>query len=148
MKKPDKSSPERELLRSFEAAGLIEYLEYLQSGKRVMMTNFKAGVAKGLGLTLGMSVVLGIFAWVLTLLVDLPVIGEYAGQIEDYMNEFRDSTNYTDEFYEMNELLRSIDENTSGPEAADSPENGTAASEATLGTEGSAQESPMPESPE
>ena len=30
-------------------------------------------VAKGLGLTLGMSVVLGAAAWVLTMLVDLPV---------------------------------------------------------------------------
>jgi hypothetical protein len=112
MKKPDRSSPEKEILKTFEAAGLVEYLEYLQSGKRIMMTNFKAGIAKGLGLTLGMSLVLGIIAWVVALLVDLPVVGEYAREIENYMNEYRESTNYTDEFNEMNELLRHIDENT------------------------------------
>jgi hypothetical protein len=56
----------------------VEYLEYLQSGKRIMLTNFKAGMTKGLGLTLGMSVVLGLFAWMLTLLVDLPIIGKLA----------------------------------------------------------------------
>ncbi len=133
------------MLKSFEAAGLIEYLEYLQSGKRIMMTNFKAGVAKGLGLTLGMSVVLAIMAWVLTLLVDLPVIGEYASQVEDYMNEYRESTNYTDEFYEMNELLRNIDENTSLPETADMIDGSTSETEE---TEEKPQEASMPELPE
>ena len=34
------------LILGHEAAGVVEYLEYLQSGKRVMLTNFKAGVAK------------------------------------------------------------------------------------------------------
>lgn len=115
MKKPDKSSPDKEMLKAFEAAGLVDYLEYIQSGKRIMAANFKAGVARGLGVTVGMSLVLGIVAWVLTLLVDLPVIGEYAGQVEDYMNEYRESTNYSDAFAEMNELLRHIEENTEVP---------------------------------
>lgn len=112
MPAPKKASPEKEILKTFEAAGLVEYLEYLQSGKRIMLTNFKAGVAKGLGLTLGMSLVLGLLAWVVTLLVDLPVIGEYAQAAEDYMNEYRDSTNYNDDFAEMNVLLKQIGENT------------------------------------
>ncbi len=112
MKKPDKSSPDKEMLKAFEAAGLVEYLEYIQSGKRIMAANFKAGVARGLGITVGMSLVLGIVAWVLTLLVDLPLIGEYAEQVEAYMNEYRESTNYNDDFAEMNELLRHIEENT------------------------------------
>ena len=112
MPSPPKSSPDKELLKTFEAAGLVEYIEYLQSGKRIMLTNFKAGVAKGLGLTLGMSVVLGLFAWVLTILVDLPLIGEYALQAETYMNEYKENTNYSDEFAEMSEQLRDINENT------------------------------------
>ena len=112
MPSPPKSSPDKELLKTFEAAGLVEYIEYLQSGKRIMLTNFKAGVAKGLGLTLGMSVVLGLFAWVLTMLVDLPLIGEYALQAKTYMNEYTESTNYSDEFADMSEQLREINQNT------------------------------------
>lgn len=112
MPSPPKSSPDKELLKTFQAAGLVEYIEYLQSGKRIMLTNFKAGVAKGLGLTLGMSVVLGLFAWVLTILVDLPLIGEYALQAKTYMNEYKEETNYSDEFAEMSEHLREINENT------------------------------------
>jgi hypothetical protein len=115
MKKPTKSSPDKEMLKAFEAAGLVEYMEYLKSGRRIMMTNFKAGVARGLGLTLGMSLVIAIIAWIVALLVDLPVVGEYAQKVEEYMEEYRESTNYTDEFNEMNEILRQIDDNTSPP---------------------------------
>jgi hypothetical protein len=100
------------MLKAFEASGLIEYMEYLQSGKRIMLTNFKAGVAKGLGVTLGMSVVLGLAAWVLTMMVNLPLIGQYASDAKQYMLEYQEHTNYTDEFMEMNQLLRQIDENT------------------------------------
>lgn len=105
------SSPEKEIVKVFEAAGLVEYLEYLKSGKRIMWLNFKAGVAKGLGLTIGMTVVLGILVWILTMLVDLPVVGEYFGEAEQFLTEYADNTNYSDEFSEMNQLLREINEN-------------------------------------
>jgi len=118
MQPPKKTSPDKEILKTFEAAGLVEYLEYLQSGKRIMWTNFKAGIAKGLGLTLGMTVVLGLAAWILTLMVNLPIIGEYAKKAEDYMVEYRESTNYTDEFSEMTSLLQQISDNASASRAS------------------------------
>ncbi len=111
MKSIPKSSPEKELVRVFEAAGVVEYLEYLQSGKKIMWVNFKAGIARGFGVTVGMTVVLGVFIWVLTMLVDLPVIGEYFEDAKRYVNEYADNTNYKDEFAEMNQLLREINEN-------------------------------------
>lgn len=111
MKSMPKTSPEKELVKVFEAAGVVEYLEYLQSGKRIMWVNFKAGIAKGLGLTFGMTVIVGIFIWVLTMLVGLPVVGEYFEDAKQYVNEVVESTNYEDEFTEMNRLLREINEN-------------------------------------
>ena len=108
MKSIPKSSPEKELLRVFEAAGVVEYLEYLQSGKRIMWVNFKAGIAKGFGITFGMTVVLGVFIWILTLLVDLPIVGEYFEDAKQQINEYSESTNYKDEFSEMNQQLREI----------------------------------------
>jgi len=112
MNSPPETSPDKELVKAFEAAGVVEYLQYLQSGKRIMWTNFKAGIAKGFGITIGMTVVLGIFIWILTKLVSLPVVGEYFEEAERYVNEYADKTNYTDEFAEMNQLLRDIKENT------------------------------------
>ena len=77
-----------------------------------MWTNFKAGVARGLGITVGATLVLAILIWVLTKLVNLPVIGEYFEQAMVYVNEYTESTNYNAEFIEMNELLRQIKDNT------------------------------------
>jgi len=111
MKSKPKSSPDKELIKVFEAAGVVDYLEYLQSGKRIMWVNFKAGIAKGFGITIGMTVVVGVFIWILTMLVDLPLIGEYFQEAKIYVDEYKESTNYTDEFSEMNQLLRDINEN-------------------------------------
>ena len=111
MKSKPKTSPDKELVKVFEAAGVVDYLEYLQSGKRIMWVNFKAGVAKGFGITIGMTVVVAIFIWILTMLVDLPLIGEYFQEAKIYVDEYKESTNYTDEFAEMNQLLREINEN-------------------------------------
>ena len=105
-------SLDKEIIKAFEAGGVTEYLEYLQSGKRLMWVNFKAGVAKGLGLTIGMTVVLGLCIWILTRLVDLPVVGEYFGQAQVFITEYQESTSYKDEFAQMNQLLKEIGENT------------------------------------
>ena len=112
MKSKPKSSPDKELVKVFEAAGVIEYLEYLQSGKRLMWVNFQAGVAKGLGLTVGLAVVLASVVWLLTMLMDLPLIGQYFADAQQYITEYADSTNYEDEFAEMNQQLQEINENT------------------------------------
>ncbi len=111
MQKPDKS-PDREVIKAFEAAGVIDYLQYLQSGKSLMWINFKAGVARGLGITVGATLVLGITIWILARLVDLPVIGEYFEQAMLYINEYTENTNYNAELIEITELLQEIRENT------------------------------------
>ena len=106
-----KDSPDKEIIKTFEAAGVVEYLEYLKSGKRVFWVNFKAGIAKGLGLTVGMTVVLGIIVWILTMLINLPIVGDYFAQAKDHVTEYADSTNYQDEFAEQIRLLEEIKEN-------------------------------------
>lgn len=111
MSSKPKTSPEKELIKTFEAAGVIDYLQHLQSSKKILWTNFQAGVAKGLGITIGATLVLGIFIWVLTKLVNLPFVGEYFEKVETQIQEYADKTNYTDEFEEMNKLLREINDN-------------------------------------
>ena len=123
--------------KTFQAAGLVEYMAYLQSPRRIILTNLSAGIAKGLGLTIGMSVIIGLAAWALTLMVRLPVVGEWAQAAEDYMEAYQESTNYSDEFREMNDLLKQINANTKGGEISPSTtEDATvAATPAALATE-------------
>ena len=117
-----KTSPGKELVKVFEAAGVVEYLEYLHSGKRLLWVNFKAGIAKGFGITVGMTVVLSLFIWVLTMLVDLPVVGQYFADAEQSIAEYAEKTNYSDEFAEMNQILREIDQNTEKDQSEKAPE--------------------------
>ena len=111
MKSMPKSSPDRELVKVFEAAGVVDFLEYLQSGKRIMWINFRAGVAKGVGVTVGMTFILGLLAWVLTMLVDLPLIGDYFTDAKQYVTEYAENTNYKADFAVMTEQLEQINEN-------------------------------------
>jgi len=106
MQSAPKTSPDKEIVKTFEAGGVVEYLEYLHSGKRLLWINFQAGVAKGFGIT----VVLGLLVWVLTMLMDLPVVGEYFSNAQEYITEYQESTNYQDEFAEQIRLLKEIQE--------------------------------------
>jgi uncharacterized membrane protein (DUF106 family) len=110
MKSMPKSSPDKEIVKVFEAAGVVDFVEYLQSGKRIMWVNFKAGVARGLGITVGMTFVLGIVVWVLTMLVDLPLVGDYFAEAQNYITEYAENTNYKEDFAEMNQKLQEINE--------------------------------------
>jgi len=112
MKSKPESSLEKEVVKAFEAGGVVEYLEYLQSGRRIMWINFKAGVARGLGVTVGMTVVVGLIVWVLTMLVGIPLIGQYFADARQYVTEYAENTNYKANFEEMNELLEEIKQNT------------------------------------
>ena len=124
MKSMPKSSPEKELVKVLNAADVVEFLEYLKSGKRVFWVNFRAGVAKGLGVTVGMTLILGILVWVLTMLVDLPLVGEYFQDAQSYVTEYAENTNYKADFEVMNQQLQEINENISKEETqAPPPQN-------------------------
>ena len=124
MKSMPKSSPEKELVKVLNAADVVEFLEYLKSGRRIFWVNFRAGVAKGLGVTVGMTVILGILIWVLTMLVDLPLVGEYFQDAQSYVTEYAENTNYKADFEVMNQQLQEINENTRKEETqAPPPQN-------------------------
>lgn len=121
MKSIPKSSPDKELVKVFEAAGVVDFLEYLQSGKRMLWINFKAGVAKGVGVTVGMTFILGILAWVLTMLVDLPLIGDYFTDAKQYVAEYAENTNYKEDFALMNQQLQEINDNLENESTIQTP---------------------------
>lgn len=108
MASPPKNSPDAELVKVFKAAGVVDFMQYLQSGRSILWINFKAGIAKGLGMTLGMTVVLGLLIWALTKLVALPVVGEYFEEAQEFINEYVEKTDYKSELVEMNRLLDEI----------------------------------------
>ena len=46
----------------------------------------------------------------LTMLVDLPLVGEYFTDAQSYVTEYAETTNYKEDFDQMNQQLREINE--------------------------------------
>ncbi|WP_435922430.1 DUF5665 domain-containing protein [Paenibacillus sp. DYY-L-2] len=69
-----------------EKSDFKDILENYTDPKRRLLTNFTAGLARGLGLTVGTFVVLGLLGWILSLFVDLPMIGDYIKNLQNYIN--------------------------------------------------------------
>ena len=111
-KSQEKKKIRKKIIRNFESVGLAEYLQYLHSPFAIFWTNFLAGISRGFGIIVGMSVVVGIVIWILSRLVAFPLIGEYSQKITDSITEYMQSTNYEDEFAQMQKTLEQIEKNT------------------------------------
>ncbi|MDT8902481.1 DUF5665 domain-containing protein [Anaeroselena agilis] len=69
----------RRLVERLEAMRIAEYLELLEKPRRLVMTNFVAGVARGLGFAIGTTIVFAVVIEVLRrlILINIPVISDY-----------------------------------------------------------------------
>lgn len=73
----------RELARTLEKMKFGDYIEYLENTKRMLVTNFISGLARGLGMAIGFSVLGAIAIYFLTKLANqnIPVIGDFITEI-------------------------------------------------------------------
>jgi len=56
---------------------------------RFLALNFARGLAVGLGTLLGATLLLSVIVWALSQIEFLPIIGDWAAQISEQMNEAR-----------------------------------------------------------
>ena len=66
-----------------DSLGLADYMDYLSSPWRVAWMNLLAGVMRGLGFILGMTVVVALMTFIISYMVALPVIGEWFMWLKD-----------------------------------------------------------------
>lgn len=76
------------LKAAFKELQVNEFIKYLRSPYRIMWHNFLAGVFRGLGVIVGMTVVFALLIWLLTNLVDFPLIGQYFEELKDILESF------------------------------------------------------------
>ncbi|MGI5853047.1 MAG: DUF5665 domain-containing protein [Bacillota bacterium] len=71
------------LNRMLERANLVEYMQLIQSPRRMFFLNFFAGVARGFGIAVGFTIIGALFVYLLTRLasLNLPIIGEFIAQL-------------------------------------------------------------------
>ena len=73
----------RELARTLEKMKFGDYVEYLNNTKRMLVTNFISGLARGFGMAIGFSVLGAIALYFLTKLANqnIPIIGNFITEI-------------------------------------------------------------------
>ncbi len=85
MKESDTAMAKRmkEYLRDLEGLQLPEYLRYVQDTRRLMRTQFIAGLFRGLGMAVGFTILGAVLVMVLQALAqhNLPVIGDFLARI-------------------------------------------------------------------
>ena len=114
---PKKTQEEVEgLVDAIQAIGLEEFMDYIRSPWKMLWPNFIAGVARGFGALVGASIVIAIIGWSLTLIIDLPLIGQklepYVSNIQSEFKKYTETTNYKPNFENMEKLLIDIRNNT------------------------------------
>nr|WP_106769864.1 DUF5665 domain-containing protein [Paenibacillus faecalis] len=72
---------------SLEKADIKNIVENYMSPKKRLITNFTAGLSRGLGMTVGTFIVLGLLGYILSLFVDMPLIGDYIAELQKYINQ-------------------------------------------------------------
>ncbi|BCG61027.1 DUF5665 domain-containing protein [Paenibacillus sp. URB8-2] len=71
---------------SLEKSEFKDILENYTDPKKRIITNLMAGISRGLGLSLGTFVILGLLGYIISLFVNVPVIGEYLAEIKKYID--------------------------------------------------------------
>ena len=72
-----------ELAQNMEKYNIAEYIEMLNNPKRYFWVNFLAGIIRGLGIAVGMTILGAILIYFLQQLVvlNLPLIGDFIAEI-------------------------------------------------------------------
>ena len=87
-----------------------DFIIYLKSNRKIMWTNFLAGIFRGLGFIIGVTLVFALLVWFLAAIVDFPVIGQYAKDAKKQLTDYAEETKYKENFIEMERLLREINQ--------------------------------------
>ena len=77
-----------DLAKTLEKINLTEYITYLNNPRKVLLNNFGVGIMRGLGATVGATVVAGLLILFLKRLVvlNLPVIGGIIAELVKMVN--------------------------------------------------------------
>lgn len=77
------------LTLTIERSRIREYMMLTDSKRRLFLINFVAGLGKGFGQAIGLTVLAGVLFYLLSSWVNLPVIGEHIAKLMDIVDQYR-----------------------------------------------------------
>lgn len=78
------------LLQRLDNSGVADYIKLSQNPWKILWFNFLSGIARGLGFTVGTTIVLGVIYKVvkqLLSMVELPYVAEYLASFLEMVNK-------------------------------------------------------------
>lgn len=84
----DKNKIER-VSEKIENIRIAEHMEMVSNPKKIIYMNFVAGLARGLGMGIGFTVLAGIVIYLLRSWVNLPFIGKIVADLLDIIDGYR-----------------------------------------------------------
>jgi len=89
---PTTEKDRKHLKKVLEEPGFADFIQYMRSPWRIFWLNFIAGIFRGVGILLGMTVVVGILVWIavafLSRVVDFPLVGQYFEMILNLIQQY------------------------------------------------------------
>ncbi len=69
----------------FNASNIVEFIDIYKNPKKLYRRMFFVGIAKGFGTAIGLTVVTALVFYIVTKLVDLPVIGNFVSDLINFV---------------------------------------------------------------
>ena len=82
------SKEQQQLLYELRHNDFAEFVRYMRSPWWIAANNFLAGIFRGLGLIVGMTIIFAILIWSLSQFVNFPLIGHYFQAILGMLEQF------------------------------------------------------------
>jgi hypothetical protein len=74
---------------TLEKSEMKDMIDNYMNPKKRIIANLTAGLARGLGLTLGTALVLGLLGYILSFFVNVPMIGDFISDLQGYIDQSR-----------------------------------------------------------
>lgn len=68
---------------------LADVIQNYTAPRKLLWINFLAGLARGLGLTIGTAIVLALLGSLLTQFLSIPIIGDFIRQLIEYVQSYQ-----------------------------------------------------------
>jgi F0F1-type ATP synthase assembly protein I len=77
------------MAKDMEDTTIADYIQLLNSPRKLMWTNFVAGISRGVGFAIGFTIIASTIVVLLQVLIDwnLPIVGHFIARIVEHVNE-------------------------------------------------------------
>ena len=99
----------KDIQKALESTQIDDFMAYVHSPWRIIWTNLLAGIFRGLGIAIGATAVLALTIWVLSLVEEVPFVGDYAAQLTEQVSIFAEEARYSDDFDRIQKVLERIE---------------------------------------